>query len=180
MIEVNNMLTDNQELEFWCQTVLPLTFDDSISYYEAICKLANYVNNIVDDLQTISDEIDQINVRIDGVIEYVNNYFENLDLTSTVTNVINNMYQEGDFNEIIYQTIVNTSAPIFVEDPDDMTDINRVYVLIINKHIYQYDGNEFTDTGAVYGCSCSGGTFNQPYSAVSNGHEILVNTGGIF
>lgn len=175
------MLANEQELKFWCQTVLPLTFDDSISYYEAICKLANCVNNIVDDLQTISNEIEQINIRIDGLIEYVNNYFENLDLTSTVTNVINNMYQEGDFNEIIYQTIVNTSAPIFVEDPSDMTDINRVYVLIINKHIYQYDGNEFTDTGAVYGCCCdSGCAFNQPYSAVSNGHEILVNTGGIF
>ena len=179
MIEVVNMLTDNQELEFWCQTVLPLTFDDSISYYEAICKLANYVNNTVDDLQTISNEIDQINIRIDGVIEYVNNYFEDLDLTPTVTNVINNMYQEGDFNEIIYQTIVNTSAPVFVENTRDMTDINRVYVLIINKHIYQYAGNDFTDTGAVYGCCGSGGTFNQPYSAVSNGHEILVNTGGI-
>ena len=128
------MLANEQELKFWCQTVLPLTFDDSISYYEAICKLANCVNNIVDDLQTISNEIEQINIRIDGLIEYVNNYFENLDLTSTVTNVINNMYQEGDFNEIIYQTIVNTSAPIFVEEPSDMTDLNSVYVLIINKH----------------------------------------------
>lgn len=174
-------LKSNCAFRFWCQTVLPLTFDDSISYYEAICKLASYVNDIVDDLQTISNEIDQINIRIDGLVEYVKNYFENLDLTSTVTKVINKMYEEGDFNEIIYQTIVNASTPIFVEDPSDMKDINRLYVLISNQHIYQYDGNEFTDTGAVYGCRCgSGGTFNQPYSAVSNGHEILVNTGGIF
>jgi len=175
------ILKSNGTCRFWCQAVLPLTFDDSISYYEAICKLANSINNIVDDLQTIANEIEQINNRIDALIKYVNNYFDNLDLTSTITNVINKMYQEGDFNEIIHQTIVNASTPIFVEDPSDMTDINRLYVLISNQHIYQYDGNEFTDTGAVYGCRCgSGGTFNQPYSAVSNGHEILVNTGGIF
>lgn len=31
-----------------CAKVLPAVYDESLSYYEAICKLANTVNDIVD------------------------------------------------------------------------------------------------------------------------------------
>ena len=31
---------------FWCQTVLPLVYDDSLSYYELLNKVVNYLNNL--------------------------------------------------------------------------------------------------------------------------------------
>lgn len=36
------------KLKFWCQKVLPLVYDDSLSYYEVLCKLANKINEIID------------------------------------------------------------------------------------------------------------------------------------
>ena len=30
--------------KMWCQKVLPLTYDDSLSYYEVLCKLKNFLN----------------------------------------------------------------------------------------------------------------------------------------
>ena len=31
----------------YCQKILPLTYDDSLSYYEAICKLTSKMNEII-------------------------------------------------------------------------------------------------------------------------------------
>lgn len=38
-----------------CQKVLPLAYDDSLSYYEAICKMTNKVNELVDFIEEYED-----------------------------------------------------------------------------------------------------------------------------
>lgn len=35
---------------FWCQKVLPLVYDDSLSYYEVLCKVVDYLNKTREDL----------------------------------------------------------------------------------------------------------------------------------
>ena len=35
---------------FMCQKVLPLTFDDSLSYYECLCKIVNKLNEVIEEL----------------------------------------------------------------------------------------------------------------------------------
>lgn len=45
---------------WWCQKVLPLVYDDSLSYYEILCKLKAKINEIIDalnDLLNIGDKI---------------------------------------------------------------------------------------------------------------------------
>lgn len=39
-----------QRFRFWCQKVLPLVYDDSLSYYEVLCKVVNYLNKTREDL----------------------------------------------------------------------------------------------------------------------------------
>ena len=33
---------------FWCQSVLPLVYDDSLSYYEVLCKVVAKLNEVID------------------------------------------------------------------------------------------------------------------------------------
>lgn len=33
-----------------CQKILPLVYDDSLSYYENLCKLTSKMNEIIDDI----------------------------------------------------------------------------------------------------------------------------------
>lgn len=33
---------------FFCHKVLPLVYDDSLSYYEVLCKLTNKINEVID------------------------------------------------------------------------------------------------------------------------------------
>ena len=38
-----------------CQKVLPLVYDNSLSYYEAICKLTDKVNELVDIVNNLEE-----------------------------------------------------------------------------------------------------------------------------
>lgn len=66
----------------FCAKILPLTYDDSLSYYEQVCKLANKMNEIInivngsinDNIQKYIDEkFDQlmINAVYDGTNEMI-------------------------------------------------------------------------------------------------------------
>ena len=39
--------TGQGAFRFWCQTVLPLVYDDSLSYYELLNKVVVYLNNTI-------------------------------------------------------------------------------------------------------------------------------------
>ena len=40
--------TDIGQLRFWCQKILPLVYDDSLSYYEFLCKVLKKLNEVID------------------------------------------------------------------------------------------------------------------------------------
>lgn len=37
-----------ERLQYWCQLVLPAVFDDSLSYYELVCKVSDKLNEVID------------------------------------------------------------------------------------------------------------------------------------
>lgn len=52
------MIGDIRKFKFWCQKVLPLAYDDSLSYYEVLCKVVNYLNKVIEDVNDIPAYID--------------------------------------------------------------------------------------------------------------------------
>lgn len=46
-----------QSFHFWCQKVLPLVYDDSLSYYEVLSKVVDYLNNIIADNKGMAQQI---------------------------------------------------------------------------------------------------------------------------
>lgn len=45
------------KFRFWCQKVLPLVYDDSLSYYEVLCKVVDYLNKLIADNKGMAGEI---------------------------------------------------------------------------------------------------------------------------
>ncbi len=43
--------------KFWCQKVLPLVYDESLSYYELLCKVVDYINNIINNENEFHDAL---------------------------------------------------------------------------------------------------------------------------
>ena len=45
---------------FWCQKVLPLVYDDALSYYEVLGKMVQYLNDVIDDVNADADNINTL------------------------------------------------------------------------------------------------------------------------
>lgn len=45
------------QLRFWCQKVLPLVYDDSLSYYEVLCKVQQKLNDLIENNNLLPDYI---------------------------------------------------------------------------------------------------------------------------
>lgn len=65
---------DLTEFRFWCFKVLPLVYDDELSYYEVICKCVDYINNLIKNDKAISNDVEKLKQEMKKVQEWINNY----------------------------------------------------------------------------------------------------------
>lgn len=63
-----------KHFHFWCQKVLPLVYDDSLSYYEVLCKVVTYINNLIDTSNEIIDYVDELKEELKVVQEWIDNF----------------------------------------------------------------------------------------------------------
>ena len=59
---------------FWCQKVLPLVYDDSFSYYEVLCKVVNYINNLIGTNNEIIKYVDELKAELKVVQDWIDNF----------------------------------------------------------------------------------------------------------
>lgn len=64
------------KFKFWCMKVLPLVYDDSLSYYEVLCKVVNYINDLINNDKIIADEIESLKAEISVVQKFIDNFDE--------------------------------------------------------------------------------------------------------
>ena len=59
---------------FYCQKVLPLTYDNSLSYYEQLCKITHKINEVI---QLINGDITQ------SLKDYIDEHFNELMINAS-------------------------------------------------------------------------------------------------
>ena len=90
-----------ESFRFWCQKVLPLVYDDSLSYYELLCKVVNYLNNTIIDVNTLGTDVDNINKAYNNLQNYVNDYFSTLDVQEEINNKLDEMARDGSLSALL-------------------------------------------------------------------------------
>lgn len=136
---------------FWCQKVLPLVYDDSLSYYELLCKVVKYLNDVIEDSDAMKTNIGNLLNAYNDLQAYVNDYFDNLDVQNEINNKLDQMAESGELSQLLYDVIGDSAFPRFVSSVDEMTDHNIIYVLASTGDIYYYNGTEFINSGIEYG-----------------------------
>ena len=90
-------------------SAVPMVFDNSLSYYEALCALWKYIQDtadVVNNNATLEEEfIDKVN----ELETYVNTYFDNLDVQEEINNKLDAMAEAGTLADIISQYLNSTA-----------------------------------------------------------------------
>lgn len=60
--------------KFWCQKVLPVVYDDSLSYYELLCKVVKYINDLIDSDKEIIQDITQLKKELRIVQKWIEDF----------------------------------------------------------------------------------------------------------
>lgn len=87
--------------KFWCQKVLPLVYDDSLSYYEVLCKLVDKINNLVETTNNDSDAITELQQELIALKEYVDNIEEHINIEQYVSDKLEEMFENGQLDDIM-------------------------------------------------------------------------------
>lgn len=90
-------------------SAVPMVFDNSLSYYEALCALWKYIQDtadVVNNNATLEEEfIDKVN----ELETYVNTYFDNLDVQAEINAKLDAMAEAGTLADIISQYLNSTA-----------------------------------------------------------------------
>ena len=95
----------------WCQNVLPLVYDESLSYYEVLAKVVDYLNKTMSNVDELSDSFVELQ-------NYVNHYFDNLDVQENINNKLDEMASDGTLSELL-SPIVDSKLSDVVEEQID-------------------------------------------------------------
>ena len=106
-------MKDLKYFRFWCYKVLPLTYDNSLSYYEVLCKVVMYINDLINQDKIFGEELANLRQDLDVVEEWIKN-FDTKNIEELVSHFVATMI----FVEI------NNDGYIVYNMPDSWNDID--------------------------------------------------------
>ena len=87
----------------WCQAVLPLIYDDSLSYYELLCQVITALNEVIKELKHIDPLITELINNLEKLKKYVDDKLAGLDeqIDQEIEAYLDGMIQHGVFADIL-------------------------------------------------------------------------------
>ena len=157
-------MLNEKKFRFWCQTVLPLVYDDSLSYYELLNKVVDYLNATMEDVDTMHEDVTNLFEAYDELQGYVNSYFDNLDVQNEIDNKLDSMAANGRLS-----TLLSPYIPNLVEEWLD-THITATTPLV---------DNSLSVSGAAADAKVTGDRLNELDNAVYNITKLTFEQGVI-
>lgn len=172
-------MNDLRPFRFWCQKVLPLVYDDELSYYELLCKVVDYLNKTMENVNKLSENFDALQQMFNTLKQYVDNYFKNLDVQEEINKKLDDMTNDGTLN-ILLQMHARMVLPS--NDTTGNTDTLNIQKMLdkfgyvelftgiyyVNTPLKLKTGNVIIGSGnenTVIECSSDFCTFNENKSA---------------
>lgn len=134
-----------QPFRYWCQKVLPLVYDDSLSYYELLCKVVDYLNKTMEDVETLHGDVTNLHAAYEELQSYVNNYFSSLDVQEEINNKLDKMVNNGTFQTIFGGSVVlkKDISPFTVNNSGAISELFECANTYLQSNLLYY-GNYYT------------------------------------
>lgn len=175
-------------VKFVCANV-PMVFDDSLSYYEALCALWKYIQGMTDVINNNATLEEEYIAKFDELKGYVENYFDNLDVQEEINNKLDSMIEDGTFDAILqpilavyedynFHTLMSTKYYRSSEDQYGM----QGGCMLPDNTIFQCTGNHGDNTGKILKYSADGTLLNSVTVDYGHCNGVTYNskTGSVF
>jgi hypothetical protein len=74
---------------------------DALTNWQLFCKLGKEMNKIINSVNTSGSQVETLTNAFNNLQDYVNNYFNNLDVQNEINNKLDEMAQDGTLQNII-------------------------------------------------------------------------------
>lgn len=141
----------------------PYVYDNNISLLELVRRLYKFVNELATCVQALDKEFTDLK-------DYVNNYFDNLDISSEIKTVLNEMISDGTLSNIINDELLGNIN-------NEITSINETLATVnstLESHATELNYLTYRDRFQVANCSA-----NSNY-AITNSNFTIQNDDVIF
>ena len=160
-------MLNEKKFRFWCQTVLPLVYDDSLSYYELLNKVVTYLNNTIQDVQDISDDYQEfeesVNTQLATLTQdmttlanTVGQFDDRITLNTNEIHILDNEMEDTLQYEGVVTTFPNPTKYGFYKVPEghDATfpedHVAGSLIIISDSQGETFTATYLTNTGRVY------------------------------
>lgn len=108
---------------------------DSLTNYELLCKVVEYLNDVINNENNVEDNVTALYNSFVELQNYINNYFDNLDVQDEVNNKIDEMVESGEMGRLINQTLFNSKMSAY---KPISSDIKLEYSGLDNKQAFTH------------------------------------------
>lgn len=139
---------DNKPFKHLITTIgaLPTSFIDSMSYYEMLAWLCDYLEKtVIPAVNENAEVLEELQAAFVELQSYVDNYFENLDIQTEINAKLDDMAESGQLETIIAEYL-NTNAILAFDTLDDMKASES---LVNGAFVKTYGYYEVNDGGAA-------------------------------
>lgn len=148
-----NTYTDLTPFRFWCQKVLPFVYDDSLSYYELLCKVVDYLNKTMEDVTLSIEDVENLHTAYENLQGYVNDYFDNLDVQDEINNKLDALVENGTIHEIFNDDVAAILSVASEAAEDAIEAIPANVTNWLNEHVNPESDVVIDDTLSIEGAA---------------------------
>ena len=104
---------------------------DAITNYQLFCKLGEEINKLIESMNLSGEQVEELTTAFNDLQDYVNNYFENLDVQEEINNKLNQMVQDGTLENIINEQIFSNLNEQITSNTNDINLLNEQTTILI-------------------------------------------------
>lgn len=120
---------------------------DAITNYQLYCKIVEYLNEVIQNTNKTGEELETLVNSFNALTQYVDNYFENLDIQTEINNKLDEMAESGQLTELI-TTYLQLQC---IYGYNNITEMKQASNLVNGSYVKTYGKNSLNDgRGAFY------------------------------
>lgn len=114
---------------------------DALTDYGLLCKVVEYLNKVIEQQNLVNDNTDALYQAYTTLKNYVDNYFDNLDVQELVNNKLDEMAASGELETLIGDYVTNKLDYYLVDNTFSYDEIQNLFNINRTKIIEFKDGN---------------------------------------